>query len=259
VSLYVGTSGWHYAHWRGGFYPQSLPARQWLGHYAQRFATVEINNAFYRLPEAATFAGWAAAVPADFVVAVKASRYLTHIRRLHDPDEPAQRLRQRITGLGSKLGPVLLQLPPNLAIDTVALAQTLKAFGGIRVAVEFRHASWYVPETRRVLEEHQAALCLTDTRGRRTPLWATAAWGYVRFHAGRGQPPSGYGRTSLQTWAHHLADLWPDTADVYAYFNNDAHGCAPRDARRFALAARRAGLDATRVPPAGQTPTSRGP
>ena len=256
VSVYVGTSGWHYAHWRGGFYPASLPTGQWLDYYAQRFATVEINNAFYRLPETTTFAGWAATVPADFVVAVKASRYLTHIRRLRDPEEPVQRLRERMAGLGSKLGPVLLQLPPNLALDAAALDGTLKALAGIRVAVEFRHDSWFTPEIRCLLEEHQAALCLTDSRGRRTPLWRTAGWGYVRFHGGRAQPPSGYGRTALHSWAGHLADLWPSTADLYVYFNNDQFGCAPRDARRFALALRQAGLSPTRVPPARQTPTS---
>ncbi len=254
--MYVGTSGWHYPHWRGRFYPPRLPTGQWLDYYARRFATVEINNAFYRLPEAATFAGWAATVPDDFVVAVKASRYLTHIRRLRDPDEPVQRLRERLAALGAKLGPVLLQLPPNLDLDTAALAATLRAFAGTRVAVEFRHDSWYVPETRRLLEEHQAALCLTDSRGRRTPLWQTAGWGYVRFHGGRGQPPSCYGRTALQSWAGHLADLWAPGADLYVYFNNDEHGCAPRDARRFAAAIRRVDLSPTRVPPAGETPTS---
>jgi uncharacterized protein YecE (DUF72 family) len=197
--MYVGTSGWHYAHWRGGFYPRSLPTGQWLDYYARRFATVEINNAFYRLPAASTFAGWAATVPDDFVVAVKASRYLTHIRRLRSVEEPVQRLRERMAGLGSKLGPVLLQLPPNLTLDAAALAGILNALAGIRVAVEFRHESWYTTEIRGLLEEHQAALCLTDSRGRRTPLWRTAGWGYVRFHAGRAQPPSGYGRTALQS------------------------------------------------------------
>jgi uncharacterized protein YecE (DUF72 family) len=259
VSLHIGTSGWHYAHWRGGFYPRSLPTGRWLDYYAQRFATVEINNAFYRLPEATTFAAWATTVPEDFVVAVKASRYLTHIRRLHEPDEPVRRLRERMAGLGSKLGPVLLQLPPNLTLDPDALAGTLGALAGNRVAVEFRHETWYTPEIRRLLEEHQAALCLTDSRGRRTPLWRTAGWGYVRFHGGKAQPPSGYGRRALHNWAHHLADLWPPGADVYAYFNNDQFGCAPRDARLFALAARQAGLSPTRVPSAGETPTTSGP
>jgi uncharacterized protein YecE (DUF72 family) len=165
-------------------------------------------------------------------------------------------LLQRLAGLGSRLGPLLLQLPPNLRIDTTALDATLAALSDRRVAVEFRHPSWYVPETRRVLEKFDAALCLTDSRGPQTPWWRTAKWGYVRFHEGRSQPPSGYGRAALQTWADRLAELWPSDADLFVYFNNDRHGCAPRDARRFASAVARAGLSPSRVPAARQTPTA---
>ena len=258
MPVLIGTSGWHYQHWRGGFYPRSLQPGNWLEYYAQRFATVEVNNAFYRLPQPAAVAAWAAAVPEDFVIAVKASRYLTHVRRLQDPGEPAKRLLDTMTGLGPKLGPILLQLPPNLAIDVSALSAALKAFAAMRVAVEFRHQSWYTTEVRRILEEYGAALCLTDAAGPRTPLWRTAHWGYVRFHSGRAKPPSGYGRAALETWADRLAELWPDRADLYVYFNNDTHGCAPRDARRFASAVERAGLSATRVPSARETPTSPG-
>jgi uncharacterized protein YecE (DUF72 family) len=256
MTVLIGTSGWHYAHWRGGFYPTSLPSGKWLELYAQRFQTVEINNAFYRLPEATAVAGWAAAAPEDFVMAVKASRYLTHIRRLHDPAEPVARVLQRLGPLGPKFGPLLLQLPPNLAIDTVALSDTLAALAGKAVAIEFRHSSWYTVETRRLLEKFGCALCLTDSRGPQTPWWRTADWGYVRFHQGRAQPPSGYGRTALQTWADRLADLWPAGADIYVYFNNDEHGCAPRDARRFAAAVKRAGLSPSRVPSPRDTPTT---
>jgi uncharacterized protein YecE (DUF72 family) len=233
-----------------------LPSGQWLRLYAERFATVEINNAFYRLPEPTAVAGWAAAVPDDFVLAVKASRYLTHVRRLRDPEEAVTRMLQRMAGLGAKFGPVLLQLPPNLRCDTPALGATLAALGERAVAVEFRHPSWYTPETRRMLEKFGAALCLTDSRGPRTPWWRTADWGYVRFHQGRAQPPSGYGQAALQTWANQLAELWSDQADLYVYFNNDMHGCAPRDAGRFASAIKRAGLSPTRVPSARQAPTA---
>src|ERR1700758_5301668 len=147
MPVLIGTSGWHYQHWRGLFYPKSLPSGEWLQLYAQRFATVEINNAFYRLPEPAAVAGWAAAVPDDFVMAVKASRYLTHVRRLHDPQEAVTRMLERMGGLGAKFGPLLLQLPPNLRVDTAALGTTLAALSGRAVAVEFRHPSWYTPET----------------------------------------------------------------------------------------------------------------
>ena len=163
---------------------------------------------------------------------------------------------QRLAGLGSKLGPLLLQLPPSLRIDTAALGATLTALSGRPVAVEFRHPSWYAPETRRLLEKFDAALCLTDSRGPQTPWWRTAPWGYVRFHQGRAQPPSGYGPAALQTWADRIAELWADDDDLFVYFNNDLHGCAPRDARRFASAVKRAGLSPSRVPTPRQTPTA---
>ncbi len=255
MPVLIGTSGWHYRHWRGGFYPASLPVREWLNFYAQRFATVEINNAFYRLPDAATFASWAGVLADDFVVSLKASRYLTHVRRLHDPVEPVQRLMGRAGALGSKLGPVLLQLPPNLCIDLDALSQTLDAFPrGTKVVVEPRHQSWFDPATRRLLEDWGAAWCLVDRAGPQGPLWRTTDWGYLRFHHGRSRPQSCYGRTALAGWAGRLAGLWPETAIVFAYFNNDGYGCAPRDAQRFASAARRAGLSPTRVPSARDVP-----
>jgi uncharacterized protein YecE (DUF72 family) len=231
--------------------------RDWLSWYSERFATVELNNAFYRLPEASVFANWCRVLPDDFVVSVKASRYLTHVRRLHDPEGPVQRLMHRASELGPKLGPVLLQLPPNLQVDAVALRRTLDAFPrAARLAVEFRHDSWFVPSIRELLAERGAALCLTDTGGHRSPLWVTADWGYLRFHGGRGCPSSCYGRSALDTWARLLAERWPSTAEVFSYFNNDAHGCAPRDARRFGLAARRHGLSTSRVPSSREVPLS---
>jgi uncharacterized protein YecE (DUF72 family) len=221
---------------------------QWLEHYGQRFATVEINNSFYRLPPASTFEGWAQKVPDDFVFAVKASRYLTHVRRLRAPEEPVMRLVERMAGLGSKLGPVLLQLPPNLPVEVDALDSTLRAFPRrIRVAVEFRHDSWWTKETRAVLERYDAAWCLADPPLANLPTWRTADWGYLRFHRGRGKPTPCYGRTALNNWAERLTDLFPPTAETYVYFNNDTHGCAVRDARRFAAAAVRSGAAPTRT------------
>jgi uncharacterized protein YecE (DUF72 family) len=252
VPLLIGTSGWQYDHWRGTFYPHHVPKRGWLEHYGARFATVESNNAFYRLPERRTFADWASRTPDDFVVAVKASRYLTHIRRLRGPGEPVSRLVGRLEGLGAKRGPVLVQLPPTLPIDLDALAATLRAFSSadatLRVAVEPRHPSWFVDGLRCLLERSGAALCLADTAGRRPPSWRTADWGYVRLHAGVSSPAPCYGRAALAAWAERIAELWPSTGDVYCYFNNDERACAVRDAHRLALAARRAGLAPTRTP-----------
>lgn len=163
----VGTSGWQYADWRGGLYPVGIPQRLWLERYAETFDTVEVNNAFYRLPELSVFESWRERTPPGFLVVVKASRYLTHIKGLRQPAEPVARLLDRAAGLGSKLGQILLQLPPTLQADAALLAGCLDCFpAGVRVAVEPRHASWWTPPVRRLLTSYNAALCWADRRGR---------------------------------------------------------------------------------------------
>jgi uncharacterized protein YecE (DUF72 family) len=250
MTLFVGTSGWQYKDWRDVLYPSGLPMRLWLEEYAARFATVESNNAFYRLPSRETFEAWRERTPEGFVVAVKASRFLTHIKRLRDPGEPVDRLMSHAEGLGDRLGPVLLQLPPTLRADAGLLDACLACFpASTRIAVEPRHDSWWTPEVSKVLEARGAALCWADVRARPVaPLWRTADWGYVRFHEGRAQRWPHYGRQSLETWAHRIADTWPAGKDVYAYFNNDPNGAAVGDAMTFARAARTAGLEVTRTP-----------
>jgi uncharacterized protein YecE (DUF72 family) len=262
MPMLIGTSGWQYRDWRGGLYPQGVPARRWLEHYAQRYLTVENNNSFYRLPPRETFESWRERTPDDFVMAVKASRYLTHVRRLRDPAEPVARLLAAAAGLGPKLGPVLLQLPPTLQADPGALDACLTAFrttaaalgmGGLRVAVEPRHETWWTPEARQVLAAHDAALCLADRRGRPvTPLWRTATWGYLRLHEGTSRPRPRYGPAALRTWAARLTETWPDDADVYVYFNNDPGGAAVVNSAQFAELARQAGRSVTRVPAASE-------
>jgi uncharacterized protein YecE (DUF72 family) len=235
MTLHVGTSGWQYKDWRDVLYPVGLPVRLWLEEYAAHFSTVEINNAFYRLPTRENFETWRDRLPQDFVVAVKASRYLTHIKRLKDPEEPVARLMSHAEGLGPRLGPVLLQLPPTLRADTALLDTCLRCFPPrTRVAVEPRHDSWWTPEVRKVLESRGAALCWADVRARPvTPLWRTADWGYVRFHEGRAQAWPHYGRRALETWAERIAETWAGDEDVYAYFNNDPNGAAVRNATMF--------------------------
>jgi uncharacterized protein YecE (DUF72 family) len=183
------------------------------------------------------------------VVTVKASRYLTHVRRLRDPEEPVERLMAAVGALGAKLGVVLVQLPPDMPARLEELDQTLESFpSGVRVAVEARHESWFTDELRRLLEGHDAALCLADRRSRPvTPLWRTASWGYLRLHEGRGALAPCYGRTALASWAERLADLFGGSDDVYVYFNNDQRGCAVRDARRFAKALESVGFDPSRT------------
>ena len=259
MPVMIGTSGWQYADWGGRFYPRHMPPAQWLRHYAEHFQTVEVNNAFYRLPEAETFRRWRDTTPDDFVIGVKASRYLTHVRRLRDPTEPVGRLLSRAQHLGDKLGPVLLQLPPNFRADLPALRATLEAFPrSVRVAFEPRHESWHTDAAFDLLEECEVAFCLSDVAGRRGPIRRTADWGYLRLHGGRATPAPCYGRTALRTWARRLTELWDKDDDVYAYFNNDHGGCAVRDAHRFALAVTTAGLVPTRVPSARQASLTPG-
>jgi uncharacterized protein YecE (DUF72 family) len=229
--IVLGTSGWQYKDWRGRFYPEKLPQKQWLEHYAEHFCTVEVNNAFYRLPERTTFEQWRERTPEEFCFAVKMSRYLTHIKRLKEPEEPIQRFFSRADALGPKLGPVLFQLPPTLRCDTGLLDAALALVPrGVQVAVEPRHDSWWIDGTRKVLERHGAALCWADRHSRPlTPLWTTAPWGYLRMHEGRAMPWPRYGRAALRSWVARTKAL----TRVYVYFNNDPGGAAITDARTF--------------------------
>jgi uncharacterized protein YecE (DUF72 family) len=256
MTIRIGTSGWQYRDWRGPFYPRALPTARWLEYYATGFATVEANSPFYRLPARATFEQWAARTPDPFTFAVKASRYLTHVRRLQDPADPVARFLERAAGLGPKLGPVLLQLPPTMRLELGRLAETLAAFGeAVRVVVEPRHESWHVDALYDLLADHDAALCLWDRRSQHGPLVRTASWCYLRLHEGRTATPPGYGRRALATWAARLVERWGPGADGYAYFNNDAGAAAVRDARTFARLAAAAGLANASAsgPPTGPT------
>jgi len=248
VTVLVGTSGWQYRDWRGTFYPPGVPQSRWLDDYSSRFETVEVNNTFYRLPRATTFEKWHDGTPDDFVVALKASRYLTHIRRLHDPDDSVKLLLDRAKPLREKLGPVLVQLPPNLSVSVDALTETLDAFGDrVRVAFEPRHRSWFDDAVYEVLAKHDAALCLTDRHSRPGPVVRTASWFYLRFHEGNASPHPCYGTRALKSWTERLRELWSASADGYVYFNNDGRACAPRDAARFARDAEHAGFDVGRA------------
>jgi uncharacterized protein YecE (DUF72 family) len=256
MALIVGTSGWQYAAWRGRLYPAGVPQRSWLAHYAARFAAVEVNNTFYNLPSSDTFSRWAEQTPDDFRFALKLSRYLTHIRRLTEPEDAVRLFLERARPLAAKTGPLLLQLPPTMRCDVDRLARALSAFPSRwQVAVEFRHPSWYTDEVAALLRDHDAALCLTDRRGRpQQPLRRTASWGFVRLHEGTATPPPCYGDTALSSWARRIAGLWTADEDVHVFFNNDPEGCAVRDAVRFARLASRDGLHPTRVPGLREAP-----
>ncbi|GAA2735707.1 DUF72 domain-containing protein [Actinocorallia aurantiaca] len=234
--LRVGTSGWQYADWRDVLYPRGLPQTRWLEHYSERFDTVESNAAFYRLPSLETFEQWRERTPPDFVMAVKASRYLTHIRRLSAPEEPVARLLRAASGLGDKLGPVLLQLPPTLRANAGLLARCLRCFPpDVRVAVEPRHPSWWTAEIRDLLADHAAALCWADRQSRPvTPLWRTTGWVYLRCHEGAARPRPRYGEAALHAWARRTSEVTAEGGDAYVYFNNDPSAAAVHNALRFA-------------------------
>ena len=206
---------------------------RWLEHYAERFDTVEINNTFYRLPPPETFAAWRQRAPAGFVYAVKASRFLTHMKKLKDPDEPIRRLFTGARQLGRTLGPVLYQLPPRWPVNLDRLIPFLKALPATRRhVVEFRDPSWYCDEVFARLEQHNVALCLHDMPESATGKLAVGPFVYVRFHGPR-KYAGRYSDHVLQGWAEWLAGRASAGAPVYAYFNNDVGGHAPRDAVRL--------------------------
>ncbi len=226
----IGTSGWQYDSWRGRFYPAELPTTRWLAHYASRFPAVEVNATFYRMPSESTVQRWHDQTPADFRVAAKLSRYVTHVRKLADSRTAIATFVDRLAPLGSRLGPVLVQLPPTLTAEPRLLDEALAAFpSSVHVAVEPRHPSWFSSEVKKILEAHDAALCIAD-RGSRlmTPLWCTASWAYIRLHHGRATPASCYGRSALHRWADRIEALRGH--DVFVFFNNDTNGCAPANA-----------------------------
>jgi uncharacterized protein YecE (DUF72 family) len=228
----IGCSGWNYAHWRERVYPKGLPQRRWLAHYAELFDTVEVNNTFYRLPRRESVATWVAESPPGFVFAVKASRFLTHVKRLADLDEGLGRFYERIEPLvdSPKMGPVLWQLPENFHRNDERLAGALDGVPPGRHCFEFRHTSWFCDKTYELLAAHGAALVIGDHPER--PFQAhelMTDWTFIRFHYGSRGRGRNYSDRELQEWARRI-EGWRASADVYAYFNNDWNGYAVRNA-----------------------------
>lgn len=235
ATIRVGTSGWHYAHWRGNFYPLSLHADAWLPRYAEDFDTVELNNSFYHLPTKHAWLSWRDAVPEPFVFAVKASRYITHVKRLNVEPASIEKFFAGARLLGEHLGPVLYQLPPTFH-RTEENAARLERFvpmlpAGITHVFEFRHDSWFVEETFAQLDRFGAAFCSFDMPGLRCPLRVTGGVLYMRFHGANARYGGDYHEEALRDWAARLAEAAQTASRGYAYFNNDAGGIAPRNAR----------------------------
>jgi uncharacterized protein YecE (DUF72 family) len=227
----IGTSGWHYDHWRGRFYPEKLPKNRWLEHYAQHFDTVEVNNTFYHLPRAQTMVNWHDKAPAHFLYAVKASRYITHVKKLNDPAESLDRFFDLADLLKRRLGPILYQLPPSLHKDLSRLNDFIVALPKRNHAVfEFRHRSWYDDDTFDLLNRRKVAFCVHDMAGKDPPRVATGDMAYVRFHGTTGRYAGNYTDAMLEDWAQWLRDQQKKASAIYAYFNNDVEGHAIRNA-----------------------------
>jgi len=231
TNYYIGTSGWHYDHWRHRFYPGELVKAKWLEFYATHFTTVELNNSFYRLPSEAAFTAWRDSSPADFTFAVKVSRFITHIKWLKDTEEPVARFISRAKILGGKLGPLLYQLPPNMHRNDERLESFLSILPqGMKHVFEFRHQSWLEEKVFELLRKHNVGFCVFDMPSLSCPLVTTADFAYIRFHGSTGLYSSCYSDKELADWAQGLANLAANLKAVYIYFNNDAEAFAVRNA-----------------------------
>jgi len=228
----IGTSGYNYQHWRGVFYPKDLPEKKWLEFYAKVFNTVELNVTFYRLPKMQVFEGWRERVPKNFRYAVKGSRFITHIKKLKDCQDPVRIFYKNAKALGEKLLVILWQLPPNLKVDHEKLEKFVKFLPAGRHAFEFREKSWFCKAVYDILKKNRMSLVLADS-----PSWPyeeilTAAFVYIRMHGGRSLYGSKYSDKELKVWAEKIKK-WGKDRDIFVYFNNDTHGYAVENAKKL--------------------------
>lgn len=232
--LYIGTSGYSYKHWRGVFYPEDLPSSKWLEYYIDYFSTVELNNTFYRLPKKEVFVSWKKRVPADFIYAVKASRFITHIKKLRDPKPPVKLFLGRAKLLKRKLGPILFQLPPRWGVNIKRLKDFVGALPkGLTYVFEFRDPSWFNDEVYEILKKNNLAFCIYSMPGIGCPEVTTSKVVYIRMHGGTLLYGSNYSDSELRKWAKKIRAFLRKKLDVYIYFNNDAYGYAVKNALRL--------------------------
>lgn len=232
--IHIGTSGWHYKHWMGAFYPPGMKQQDFMDYYLRFFRTVEINNSFYMLPKAETFAAWREAVPDDFLYAVKANRYITHMKKLKDPQESVARFFQNVEHLREKLGPILFQLPPRWGVNEERFAAFLAALPKYhRYTVEFRDPSWYHPRVYELLRQHHVAFCIYELDRHLSPLEVTADFAYVRLHGPEGKYNGSYSEKALQWWAGWCREQQREGREVFVYFDNDMNAYAPYNAKRL--------------------------
>ncbi len=229
--IHIGTSGWHYGHWRGPFYPEGLSADRFLSHYALRFHTVEINNSFYQLPSERALTTWRDTTPPDFIFAVKASRFITHMKKLKDPERSLPPFLERVALLGEKLGPILFQLPPRWHFDAARLAAFLEALPGeYRYTLELRDQTWINAKALELLAHHGVAFCIYELAGYLSPREVTANFVYIRLHGPGGPYQGHYDDRTLTAWAGAIAAWSQQGREVFCYFDNDEAGYAARNA-----------------------------
>ncbi len=233
-NILIGTSGWSYDHWQGPFYPENLPHEAWLKYYAGHFLSVEINNSFYRLPDKKTLQHWHDSVPADFVFTAKASRYITHMKKLKDPLESISAFFERISVLEDKLGPVLFQLPPHWGFNPQRLAAFLEALSSeFRYAFEFRDHSWLTEQTYELLSRYGAAFCIYELDRFLSPKKLTTDFVYVRLHGPNGPYQGSYDTRTLSGWAGAFSTWSAQNHTIYCYFDNDQAGYAAHNAQHL--------------------------
>ncbi len=231
AAIHIGTSGWHYQHWRGPFYPPKLPASKMLEFYTQQFDTVELNNTFYRLPLETGLRSWREDTPKGFCFAVKGSRFLTHMKKLRDPEQGVARFFERVDQLGKKLGPVLFQLPPWWEINLERLEHFVNVLPpGHRYAFELRNPTWHTPEVYRLLHRHNAAFCIFEIAGFASGIEITANFTYIRLHGPGGAYQGSYGGETLEEWAGRIRRWRGELRAIYIYFDNDQAAYAVENA-----------------------------
>jgi uncharacterized protein YecE (DUF72 family) len=232
AKIHIGTSGWQYRHWIGDFYPAGTPVSKMREAYVQVFDTVELNSSFYHQPPRTTFENWRKKTPPEFLFSVKANRFITHNKKLHDAKESLDYFMSAVKGLGKKLGPILFQLPPSLKINLERLEEFLKILPKRQECTfEFRHKSWMVDETYALLRDYNAAFCIYELAGFETPHEITATFAYVRLHGPSNRKYSGnYSKLQMRLWAKEIQGWQKDLKNIYVYFDNDVGGYAPKNA-----------------------------
>ncbi len=232
--FHIGTSGWYYDHWKGPFYPDDLPAESMLSYYSKHFSTAEINNTFYNLPAKDTFSSWKNSVPEKFIFCPKASRYITHMKKLKDPEDSVDKFISSVETLEEKLGPILFQLPPKWSKNLDRLEAFLKSLPGAhKYAFEFRDPDWFGTDTDNIMKRNNAAFCIYDYDGRQSPESVTADFIYIRLHGPDGAYKGKYSDGALNSWSKKFKSWASNVNDIFCFFDNDESGYAAQNAEKL--------------------------